>query len=169
MTTDEEAAERLHGLLMDLVRVAGLLRAEDMVPGRQLTLSQAFALHELDVEAPLTQQELADRLRLEKSSVSRLVADLEHHGLLTRERDRSNRRFYRLRLTPLGRSLHATMASDLHGHYARWTNAMTIQERDALLTGLPALIRVLRAERAHLTPPLPPATPDPGPESRPPG
>jgi DNA-binding MarR family transcriptional regulator len=41
------------------------------------------------------------RLRLEKSSVSRLVADLEQRALLHRERDEANRRLYRLRLTAL--------------------------------------------------------------------
>ena len=121
---------------MDLVRVAGLLHPDQTVPGHALPLSQAFALHELDTDVALSQRDLAERLRLEKSTVSRLVADLESHGLLTRERDPDNRRVYRLRITDEGRRAHVRM-----------TAALTGPERAALLIGLPALIRVIR--QAH--------------------
>jgi DNA-binding MarR family transcriptional regulator len=137
------APERLHGLLMDLVRATGLL-LDQAVPGQPVSLSQAFALHELDTDTPLSQRELAERLRLEKSSVSRLAAELERRGLLVRERDPANRRLYRLRLTDDGRALHRRMAAAFHEQYERWVAAMTRQECEALLTGLPALVRVMR-------------------------
>jgi DNA-binding MarR family transcriptional regulator len=141
---EHAAAERIHALLMDLVRVAGLLQPDQIVPGHQISMSQAFALHELDTDRRLSQQELADRLRLEKSSVSRMVAEMERKGLLVRERDPDNQRQYRLRLTARGRALHARMASTFHAQYESWVAEMTRTERDALLKGLPALVRVIR-------------------------
>src|SRR5947209_20548232 len=84
-------AARVHHLLMDFVRASGLLQPDQLVPGHQLSLSQAFALHELDTGTPLSQRELGERLRLEKSSVSRMAAELERQGLLVRERDPANR------------------------------------------------------------------------------
>src|SRR5690242_10693859 len=90
---------RLHDLFLDLIRAAGLVEPDRSVPGHPLSMSQAFALHELDTDPPLSQRDLAERLRLEKSTVSRLAADLERDGLLARERDPDNRRLYRLRLT----------------------------------------------------------------------
>jgi DNA-binding MarR family transcriptional regulator len=129
---------------MDLMRVGGMLQPDHAIPGLSVSLSQAFALHELDTDTPLSQRDLAERLRLEKSSVSRLAAEMERKGLLVRERDRSNRRLYRLRLTAQGRALHASMASAFHEHYLRWVGAMTPAERDALLTGLSAFVRVMR-------------------------
>jgi len=140
-TTD---AERLHQLLMDLVRAAGLLQLDQAVPGHEVSLSQAFALHELDAETPLSQRDLAERLRLEKSSVSRLAAEMERKGLLIRERDPADRRQYRLRLTDRGRGVHARMARNMHPRYEGWVAAMTQAERAALLKGLPALVRVIR-------------------------
>jgi DNA-binding MarR family transcriptional regulator len=137
-------AERLHELLMDLVRAAGLLQPDQIVPGHPVSLSQAFALHELDAGTPLSQRELAERLRLEKSSISRMAAEMERQGLLVRERDPDNRRQYRLRLTGRGRAMHARMASTFHGQHQDWVEAMTRAERAALLRGLPALIRVIR-------------------------
>src|SRR5205807_4720239 len=110
--------------------------------------SQAFALHELDAGTPLSQRDLADRLRLEKSSVSRMAAELERRGLIARERDPDNRRFYRLRITPEGRALHARMRGTFHERYTAWVGELTRTERDALRTGLGALVRVIRADKS---------------------
>jgi DNA-binding MarR family transcriptional regulator len=105
-------SDRLHHLLMDLFRTAGLVLGGGAVPGRPSSLSQVFALHELDREVGLSQRELAERLGLEKSTVSRLVTDLEADGLVTRDRDPANRRLYRLEITEAGR---ATEVDHLNG------------------------------------------------------
>jgi DNA-binding MarR family transcriptional regulator len=137
-------AERIHELLMSLIRAAGMLQPDHLVPEHQISMSQAFALHELDTGSTLSQQELAARLQLEKSSVSRMVAEMERKGLLLRERDPDNHRQYRLRLTDRGRAAHARMAHSFHARYEGWVEEMTPAERKALLTGLPALVRVIR-------------------------
>jgi DNA-binding MarR family transcriptional regulator len=142
------APERLHELLMDLILATGLLQPDQTVPGQPVSMSQAFALHELDTDTPLSQRDLAERLHLEKSTVSRMAAEMERKGLLVRERDPGNRRLYRLRLTDEGRALHVRMATTFHEQHVRWVSAMTRTERDALLTGLPALVRALRREPA---------------------
>jgi DNA-binding MarR family transcriptional regulator len=140
---EHQDAERIHVLLMELMRAGGMLEHDQHVAGHQISMSQAFALHELDNSTGLSQQELADRLRLEKSSVSRMAAELERKGLLVRERDPDNQRQYRLRLTDRGRSLHADMASAFHARYEKWVGLMTAAERAALLRGLPALVRAV--------------------------
>jgi DNA-binding MarR family transcriptional regulator len=141
---DAAEAARLHELLMDVVRAAGLLHPDQTVAGHPVSLSQAFALHELDTDTPLSQRDLAERLRLEKSSVSRLAAEMERKGLLVRERDPANSRQYRLHLTDEGRAVHAQMRTTFHNQYECWVAAMTHSERAALLKGLPALVRVIR-------------------------
>ena len=142
MARDE--SEQLHELFMDLVRVAGLLQPDQELPGLSVSLSQAYAIHELDHGSGLSQQELAEILFLEKSTVSRMIADLENKGLVERERDPDNRRTYRLKLTDAGRDFHVRVADGYGAQYQRWTAAMTSAERKALLVGLPALIRVVR-------------------------
>jgi DNA-binding MarR family transcriptional regulator len=140
----DAATDRLHDLLVELLRHASLLHPDQPARGHLIPITQVFALHELDTGAPLSQRELADRLGLEKSTVSRLVAEMEAAGLLQRERDRDNRRYYRLRITARGRAAHARMADAFHGRYHRLISMMTARERDALSIGLPALIRALR-------------------------
>ncbi len=142
----DTALDPLHDLLMELARLTSVLHPDPTTPGRSLPLSQAFALHELDMGEALSQRDLARRLRLEKSTVSRLVAEMEQEGLLVRDRDPGNRRYYRLRLTERGRAAHARMATGFHDRYERLVSGMSTAEREALLVGLPALIRVLGHE-----------------------
>jgi hypothetical protein len=54
------------------------------------------------------------------------------------------------------------MGSAHHAHYERWVAALAPGERDSLLTGLTALVRVMRAEPVswgpqHLPPVEPPS------------
>lgn len=131
---------------MDLVRYIGVLHQDPGASGHAIPLSQVFALHELDAGTPLSQQELAARLGLEKSTVSRLVAGMERHGLLVRERDPDNRRFYRLRITEAGHAEHGRLGAGFSDRYAQLTATLTRGEREALLTGLPGLLRALRPD-----------------------
>lgn len=148
-------AERLHQLLMDLVLTAGFMQLDQVIPGQPVSVSQAFALHELDTGVPLSQQELAARLGLEKSTVSRLAAELERKGLLVRERDPANRRLYRLRLTDEGRAVHRRMGTVVHEQYVRWAENISEAEREALLTGLSALVREVHRNPPAWQPPAP--------------
>jgi DNA-binding MarR family transcriptional regulator len=136
-----ESEQRLHELLVELVRVITAWHVDPGEVGAGLSLSQIMALHALDVDPPPSQQDLVSRLRLEKSSVSRLVADLERRGLVTRERDADNRRLYQLRITAAGRAAHADLRSTFHQHYQRLSALLTGRERTALVTGLAAFLR----------------------------
>jgi DNA-binding MarR family transcriptional regulator len=134
---------------MELIRATGMLQIDRTVPGTPISMSQAFALHELDRDPPLSQRDLATRLGLEKSTVSRMAGELERKGLLERERDPGNRRLYRLRLTDRGRTVHARLAGSFHHLYLHWVAAMTGAEAEALVTGLGALVRAIHADPAH--------------------
>lgn len=149
---DRPVPDQLHRHLMELVRVIGVLHPDQVVPGQATSVSQVFAIHELDTDPPLSQRDLVARLQLEKSTVSRLVAQLQRQGLVQRERDPDNPRLYRLRLTQQGRDRHAGLASGFHEQYERWVAAMTPAERDALLTGLSGLLRAVHADPPRTRP-----------------
>lgn len=135
----------LHGLLLELVRAMGeLVNADESGEGGPtVTMSEALTLHELDSDVVLSQQELADRLRLDKSTVSRLVAGLEQRDLIRRHRDPGNRRYVQLMLTPAGRRLHRDLGTVMHRRQQRVLAHLTTAERQALRTGLQALLRAL--------------------------
>ncbi|MFW5417186.1 MarR family transcriptional regulator [Nocardiopsis sp. CNT-189] len=147
-TAGGPASARLHALVMDLVRTGGFLDPDQAaLPGRPLTLSQGFALHELEVSGPLSQRALSERLRLDKSSVSRIAADLQAQGLVERDRDPADRRVLLLRITDAGLALRARLASGFNARFDAWTSRMAPAELDALLLGLPALIRVMHEDQ----------------------
>ena len=120
--------------------------------GAGLSPSETAVLGELAGETGLSQQQLGERLGLEKSTVSRLAAAMEGRGWLVRERDPADRRCYRLRLTPRGQDLARRVRADVHGHHRRLLGALTDEERAALTVGLSALTRVLDEEAANRHP-----------------
>lgn len=75
---------QVENLLLELIRILGLHQPEQFPAGLSLSVSEMFALLELTASAPLSQQMLAGRLHLEKSTVSRLVKQLEQRGWITR-------------------------------------------------------------------------------------
>ncbi|GIH96508.1 MarR family winged helix-turn-helix transcriptional regulator [Planobispora siamensis] len=109
----------------------------------RVSMSEIFALGELGDADTLSQNELAARLGLEKSTVSRLAAALERRGWLSRERDPDNRRFYRLGLTPEGRAATESIGREFHRTHAALLDALTPAEREGLTLGLNGLIRAL--------------------------
>lgn len=66
-----------------------------------MSLSQVFALQELETQT-LTITELAEKLQLERSSVSRLIDGLVKGGFVSRELNENNRREVVLTLTEKG-------------------------------------------------------------------
>jgi DNA-binding MarR family transcriptional regulator len=146
-------------LLARLIRAAGLLQPDQPLPGLPISLSEGFALAELAHTAPLTQRELAERLDLEKSTISRLVAGLERRGLVTRRRNPENRRYYQLTLTQHGRAAASRLATSMHQRHAQLLAAMTQAERDALATGVTALLRALGQAPPVASPPTATTTP----------
>jgi DNA-binding MarR family transcriptional regulator len=134
-------------LLRLVVRAGGLLGPYEC-GGHQLSLSEVFALGELGESGTLSQQELGERLGLEKSTVSRLAANLERHGWLTRERDPANRRFYRLDLTAEGREFTREVGCSLQQTHTLLFEGLTPAEREGLAKGLTGLIRVLESHQS---------------------
>ncbi|HEX6676596.1 MAG TPA: MarR family transcriptional regulator [Actinomycetes bacterium] len=123
------------------MRALGLHRPDPALPEAPVSVSEGLALAELAHQAPLSQQELADRLQLEKSSVSRLIANLEVRGLVSRQRDPANRRWFQVTLTDRGRATATQLIARFHQRHQRLFAALRPSERQALATGLTALVR----------------------------
>jgi len=138
----------LRRFVQQIVRSSGFLEPVQRPhehAGVRLSVSETFALGELAEAGALSQQELAARLGLEKSTVSRLAAGMQERGWLSRERDADDRRLYRLTLTAQGRDVAARVGADLSEHHGRLLARLSPEERRALGVGLGALVRELEA------------------------
>ena len=75
---------------------------------------QAKALHELDVEPPISMRELATRLGADPSNVTGLIDRLEARGLVERRPDPNDRRIKGLALTAAGARLRKRLFTRLY-------------------------------------------------------
>ncbi|MGH8907725.1 MAG: MarR family transcriptional regulator [Egibacteraceae bacterium] len=129
--------------MAELVRAFGLGRGDHTPCGEPLSVAQAHALAELSTYAatPLSQGELADRLQLERSTVSRLVTQMEARGWCRRERDHGDGRMVRLRLTDEGARTADRLARAREQKYASALEDLSEEELRDVLTGLRLLAR----------------------------
>jgi MarR family transcriptional regulator, organic hydroperoxide resistance regulator len=79
-----------------------------------LAPAQARALHELDLDRPISMRELAERLRSDPSNLTGLIDRLEARGLVERRPDPSDRRVKGLALTPAGAQLRERLFARLY-------------------------------------------------------
>lgn len=134
--------DELRRMMRWLARSGGLLEAHDH-DGVRASASEVFALSELAESGALTQQQLGERLGLEKSTVSRLAAGLERRGWLERVRDPANRRYYRVRLTPAGTAAAETIGAHFARTHEHLFAGLTADERAGLLLGMAGVARVM--------------------------
>jgi DNA-binding MarR family transcriptional regulator len=128
----------------ELAAWGGLLRAHaDLVRelDRELETSHRLPLNQYEVLHVLAQtdsgrarmSELADRVLLSQSGLTRLVDRLERAGLVARERCEQDRRGLYARITDEGRNLHAeARVTHLDGVRARFLDRLTPAELERL-------------------------------------
>lgn len=141
--SDAATAADLQERMIALVRGFGLLRPDVTPCGQPLSVSEAHALMELSRGDGPSQAALGDSLRLEKSTVSRLVTQLADRGWLARERDPGDGRVARLRLTPEGRRTAARVAAARADRYAALLERIPPPERANVLRALGVLARAV--------------------------
>src|SRR6188472_622626 len=91
-------------LRLDISRMARRLRQE---AGADLSPSLTAALATIECHGPLTPSELAARERVQRPTVTRLLARLEEAGLIERTADPADRRSALLTVSDAGRDLLA--------------------------------------------------------------
>lgn len=130
--------------MVALVRALGLHQPDRTPCGQPVSVAEAHAVLELSREPGLSQNGLAARLRLEKSSVSRIVTALEKRGWVVRKRDPSDNRIVRVHLTGDGRTGATNLADSRRAKFERIFDAIPATQRDALLASLDTLLQVIR-------------------------
>ncbi len=108
----ETDAQSFHDALEALTRVLQF-RDRDCICCYDLSVTQSEALSELVHHGPVTLNDLAGRLYLDKSTASRVVGTLERKGYASRAPHPSDGRAIQLGATSAGRKLHHLIRSDL--------------------------------------------------------
>jgi len=142
----EPDAAALQQRLSGFVRAFGLHQPEATPCGQPIPVSEAHALTELAGAASLGQLELGRRLRLEKSTVSRLVGQLARRGWVQRNPAPHDARAVLLTLTPTGREAADKLATARQQKFDKLLAAIPATERGDVLRALDVLTEALHAK-----------------------
>ncbi|MCP9486282.1 MAG: MarR family transcriptional regulator [Gaiellaceae bacterium MAG52_C11] len=145
MAIEQQAELALQERMVALVRAFGLHRPDETPCGAPVAVSEAHALAELVRREALSQNELAARLRLKKSTVSRLVGQLAARGWVERERDPCDGRAVSLLLTERGADAAAKIAAARARKFAAVLEQIPDDERDGVLRALDVLTEAMDA------------------------
>jgi DNA-binding MarR family transcriptional regulator len=137
-------AVALQAQISAFVRAFGLHQPDQTPCGRPVPVSEAHAAAELHQHGPLTQQDLARRLRLEKSTVSRLVTQLQARGWVRRGKRDGDGRLVWLELTDAGHLAAAELAAARAQRFTSLLHAIPAGRRQFVIDALTLLV-----EAAH--------------------
>ena len=124
--TTSDLASRLR---LDISRLARRLRQE---AGAELSPSQTAALVTIELHGPLTPSELADRERVQRPTVTRVLARLEEAGLIERAADPTDRRSSLVSISQAGRDLLATARTRKNAYLAERLESLDADDRATL-------------------------------------
>ena len=108
----EQDAAALHAAVSDLVRVYQF-RDRDRICCHDISVTQCYALEAVAEHGPLRLGALAERMLLDKSTTSRVVATLVRKGYLSQSPDAADARATAIEVTKAGRQLYARITRDL--------------------------------------------------------
>lgn len=136
----------LHWQVQAFVRGFGLLDRNHTPCGQPMPASHAHALQVLGGANGLTQQALAEQLNLDKSTTSRLVAQLADRGWLAKSVNPANRREARLALTEAGRLVLADLNQAAAAKFEIVWERITPAKRTQVLESLSLLTQALKEQ-----------------------
>ena len=137
--TQPDLASRLR---LDISRMARRLRQE---AGADLSPSMNAALATIERHGPLTPSELAERERVQRPTVTRVLARLEEAGLVDRAADPQDRRSSLVSISDDGRALLEAMRERKDAFLARRIDALEPADREALDRAAAILERMLES------------------------
>src|SRR3990172_2953329 len=117
-----------------------LMRAAESVSSRVhahlakagLTISQFGVLEALYHLGPLSQAEIAKKILKSSGNITMVIDNLEKRGLVKRERNQEDRRYYSISLTSAGKKTIASLFPSHAGRIVQEMNVLSASEQDTL-------------------------------------
>ena len=112
--------------------------------GAELSPSQTAALATIERHGPLTPSELAERERVQRPTVTRVLARLEEAGLVERAADPADRRCSLVSISAEGRELLDAVRARKDAFLSRRIDALDTADRETLERAAAILERMLK-------------------------
>jgi len=143
-TGDDGIPMELQRRMVAFVRAFGLHRPDETPCGAPVPVSEAHALAVLAEHGPLAQRGLSEALGLTKSTVSRLVDQLERRGWVRRTTGDGDARQRLVDLTTEGTKAAAAIAARRAERMARLLDRIPEADRAMVLAALDTLVEATR-------------------------
>jgi DNA-binding MarR family transcriptional regulator len=130
-------------LRLAIARLGRRLRQQT---GEEITYSQLSALGSIEKRGPLTLGALAAIEQVRPPSITRIVANLEEAGLVTRRADPGDRRIVRAEVTPAGRELLRRGRIRKDAYLAARLSALSPEDIELLRQAASILERLLEVD-----------------------
>lgn len=124
--------EALCEAMKELIRVYQF-RDRDRICSHDVSVTQCYALDMLARFGPITMNELASHLYLDKSTASRVVSTLERKGLLNRLQHPDDRRAVHLTISEAGQEKHDRIAEDIQEREKRLIADFSPEVRQSMI------------------------------------
>lgn len=142
----KEQAIDLREMTRELVKSLSLLD-RDRASCCGVTMAQCHAIVEIGSLERVAPSVLAEILRLDRSTVTRLVDSLEAQEFLKREKDSTDRRSQVLALTEKGEKFFRATEETMEEFYASIISKIPEGERGALLSGIRVIAEAFAANQ----------------------
>lgn len=156
---DDPIAQEILRSIRQLVRGISI-HSKSLQRQAGLTVPQVVclrALEKLEVqESSITVVEVSDAVQLSTATVSRILERLTTSGLVTRKRNRSDRRKLNISLTAAGKARLADMPPPLQDSFLERLAELSVEERKQLLASLRTLVDLMNAGDIDAAPLLAP-------------
>src|SRR3954465_8201828 len=121
------------GFILGMVKGGGEAICMRALAPLQLPVKQFGLLTVLATEGPLSQQELAEWVRTDRTTMVAQIDSMEERGWVKRERNPGDRRAYLLRLTAAGKRVQARGIQLMKRAEDEWLGSLNERERRQLV------------------------------------
>lgn len=107
-------------------------RGSKVMAAAGLTISQFGVLEALYHKGPLCQRDIALKILKSTGNITLVIDNLEKNGLVRRERDTKDRRFFTVHLTEAGTTLIASVFADVEAAIVADFAVLSTEEQETL-------------------------------------
>jgi DNA-binding MarR family transcriptional regulator len=151
---EKEQTKRLNYLIRRMHQMAEALYLEE-AGSYGVTSVQMACLRAVEARPGIDQLRLAHALKLDRTTVAGVVLRLQRKNLISRERDKTDRRSILLYVTATGRTLLASLIPAVDRAQRRMLGALRPGERLTLLDLMARIVEEAPVEGPRGTPSLP--------------
>lgn len=145
--TLKDQSRRLRDSMVWLVRGFTLYDPRKAYPGFYLSPQQSYVLSVVHDSGPVSPGEVARRLRLEKSHVTKIVNSLVKIGAVEKQRDPRDRRRQILSATPRGREIYAELEQLSMESYTKLMEKIPASERQKVVEAAELMLQAIEELR----------------------